>query len=317
MDNAPRSAPIISFGDVKVAQHQVTTQDNHPLAIYRLISDEQPAGRPVIFVHGAYSNKHFWLSPKGKGIARFFAEHHLDVWLMETRGHGNSVQNSRYKTISADDAIRFDFTAVSDYISTLNPNKQLWIGHSYGGLFLSFALGCGFLPQAPVAAFCIIGTQVKMGQEYLGFKPLAGTLKLATRLLGKFPARLAGLGGEDEPPAISNQFIDWKAAGTCRSGEGMDYINSLKNISIPCLALAGGNDTIDPPEGCKDFWENIGSPEKTFWLLSGSQGWSADYGHVDMIIGEPAAREVWPQLLEWATALSTPTPTTGTEALQT
>ena len=47
-------------------------------------------GEPVILVHGSFTNRGFWLSQKGKGLASALLEKGFDPWMLELRGHGDS-----------------------------------------------------------------------------------------------------------------------------------------------------------------------------------------------------------------------------------
>jgi fermentation-respiration switch protein FrsA (DUF1100 family) len=70
-------------------------------------------------------------------------------------------------------------------------------------------------------------------------------------------------------------------------------------MDVPMLAMAGKNDQSDPVEYCERFYDLCGSNNKVFKLLSKDEGFSRDFGHVDMIVSKAAAKEVWPELLNW------------------
>ncbi|HLD64490.1 MAG TPA: alpha/beta fold hydrolase, partial [Pseudomonas sp.] len=58
------------------------------LARSDLSVQEGPRGVPVVLVHGSFSNRRFWYSPKGLGLGPFLARAGFDVWIVEMRGHG-------------------------------------------------------------------------------------------------------------------------------------------------------------------------------------------------------------------------------------
>ncbi|MEX5623669.1 alpha/beta fold hydrolase, partial [Pseudomonas syringae] len=62
------------------------------LALTRLgLADQgQAVGVPVILLHGSFSNRRFWYSPKGVGLGAYLARAGFDVWIPEMRGHGLS-----------------------------------------------------------------------------------------------------------------------------------------------------------------------------------------------------------------------------------
>ena len=46
----------------------------------------------------------------------------------------------------------------------------------------------------------------------------------------------------------------------------------------------------------------MGSQDKAWVLLGVEQGFSKDYGHVEMIISTAASEEVWPRIVGWLDA---------------
>lgn len=65
-------------------------------------------------------------------------------------------------------------------------------------------------------------------------------------------------------------------------------------------SLAGG--WLDPAEGCRELYDAVGSADKQWVLLGRAEGFSHDYGHLEMIIGHDAQDEVWPRIAAWIEA---------------
>ena len=42
---------------------------------------------PLVLVHGSFTNRSFWLSAKGIGLARHLLEEGFDIWLYNMRGN--------------------------------------------------------------------------------------------------------------------------------------------------------------------------------------------------------------------------------------
>lgn len=288
-------------GSHVLALHRVTTQDQEQIALHRVeTAGADQARLVVVLLHGAFTNRRFWLSQRGKGLAAYLANAGCDVWILETRGHGDAARSSRYRGWTARDVARHDIPAASDYIYRATSGRpQALIAHSYGGIYLMASLSMGWLDQSRLSAAAIFGSQISEGQPYLNLRPLNWGIRVAISVYGRFPATLFGLGNEDEPPGILNETLTWKSKGRWMSGQGEDYSQGLGKISIPVLAVGGVADTMDPATGCRAFWEMIGSRQKQFWLLGKEQGYRKDYGHVDMLVGRDAQREVWPRVLEW------------------
>src|SRR5690606_16877020 len=296
----PTDGVLEHCGSHVLARHLVTTQDQEQVALHRVEAAGSDQTRlVVVLLHGAFTNRRFWLSRRGKGLAAYLANAGCDVWILETRGHGVAVRSSRYRGWTARDVARHDIPAASDYIyRATNGRKQTWIAHSYGGIYLMASLSMGWLDQSKLSSAAIFGSQLLEGQAYLKLRPLNWLIRTANSLYGRFPARLFGMGSEDEPPGIMNEALSWKL-GEWISCQGEDYARGLAQINIPVLAAGGVADTMDPAGGCQAFWELIGSRQKHFWRLGKEQGWLKDYGHVDMLIGREASTEVWPKLLQW------------------
>ena len=62
-----------------------------------MADDSAPRGVPVILLHGSFSNRRFWFSPKGLGLGAYLTRLGFDVWIPEMRGHGLSQRNEEYR----------------------------------------------------------------------------------------------------------------------------------------------------------------------------------------------------------------------------
>lgn len=303
--SAEENQPLEQLGSYTLSRYQVTTRDNETLALHRVGTAPFEADRPVVvLVHGTYTNRRFWISRSGKGLAPYLYEAGYDVWMPETRGHGYSSETPRYSDWTARDVASEDLPAFAGFIQRLNGGKQHWVGHSYGGVYLLAALSMGWLKQDNLAAVAVFGSQVKEGQSYLRFTPLNWLLRTTVWMIGHLPARLLKMGSEDEPPGITNEALHWKQSGQWRSLQGEEYDRGLEGLQLPVFAAGASADTMDPPKGCRELFEAIGSDAKTFRELGKANGYRRDYQHVDMLIGPHAEAEVWPELRHWLDGLN-------------
>lgn len=298
------SQGLETCGPYQLSRFQVTTDDGETLALHRLGNAPFHAGRPVVvLLHGSYTNRRFWISRSGKGLAPYLYEAGYDVWIPETRGHGHSSDSPRYRDWTIRDLISQDLPAFARFIQHHNSAKQHWVGHSYGGVYLLAALSMGWLSEEDLASAAVFGSQVHEGQTYLRFTPLNWLLRTTISALGRLPASLLKMGGEDEPPGIINEALFWKQSGQWQSLQGEDYSQGLAQLQLPVFAAAGSADTVDPPLGCRRLFEAIGSHDKSFRELGKANGYQRDYQHVDMLIGSHAEAEVWPELRNWLDGL--------------
>jgi polyhydroxyalkanoate synthase len=77
------------------------------------------------------------------------------------------------------------------------------------------------------------------------------------------------------------------------------YKHNLRKFTPPLLAIAGGGDKTAPPEEIKYAFENVSSKDKKYIEFSVENGYSANYGHIDLNLGKKAKEEVYPAIYEW------------------
>jgi pimeloyl-ACP methyl ester carboxylesterase len=257
--------------------------------------------QPVVLVHGSFSNRGFWLSSQGVGLARYLVEAGYDVWLMEMRGHGLSPRNQAYKDNSLEQYALSDVPAINQFVIEKTGLKPVWLGHSLGGVLISTAIAAGGLPEIEVAAIALLGTQVVRRRWYLQIPFVTSIGKLWFSLNPEMDGRKLKIGPENEPAGIAKEYLRWLGfLGRWRLRENKTpLLAKWQGVDIPVLAMVGKDDISDPAKYCQRFFELCGSDEKVFKLLAKEEGFSRDYGHVDMVVSKDAAKEVWPELTGW------------------
>ena len=70
-------------------------------------------------------------------------------------------------------------------------------------------------------------------------------------------------------------------------------------ITAPILLLAGLVDQLAPPSVMLHLYHSLGSKEKTLKIFSQANGYHADYGHVDLVLGKFAVLDVFPLVTQW------------------
>ena len=301
-NSSPARIEHEALGSVSAEVHRVEVDGRAEIVLTRIrpSGEENPHATPVLLVHGNFSNRGFWISKKGVGLAPFLAERGYDAWVVELRGHGLSPKGDAFAAVTAEDHIQADLPAAVRYISE-KTHKQLYMcGHSAGGVFIAGMLSAGCVGPEQILGAALFGAQVSLGEGYLKIPPIAWLSSLVLRLLGRLPAQRLGLGPEPEPAGEILEMIRWKRlGGRWADSTGFSYWEGLGKVSTPVLSVSGENDTNDPPEGCRLLLEAIGSRDKRFVLLSRKDGFSTDYDHIGMIVSKEAAKEVWPLLATW------------------
>lgn len=76
----------------EILREVVPLERNHvPLHLERYVAQDGQRKKPVLFVHGVtYSSNEFDVDYKDYSLARYFARHGFEVWLLDIAGYGNS-----------------------------------------------------------------------------------------------------------------------------------------------------------------------------------------------------------------------------------
>ena len=72
----------------------------------------------------------------------------------------------------------------------------------------------------------------------------------------------------------------------------------LSTVKQPILVVAARKDTITPPASARALVDLVGSTDKEYEELPG--------GHISLIAGRQAHQYLWPRLVQWLRARSTP-----------
>ncbi len=77
------------------------------------------------------------------------------------------------------------------------------------------------------------------------------------------------------------------------------FRDNLHRIEVPLLVIAGSIDRLTPPEDLRFVFDHVSSRDKEFVVIGRAQGASAEYGHVDLILGRNAPEDVFPTIAAW------------------
>lgn len=269
---------------------------------------------PVVLNHGSFSNRTFWYSSKGIGLARHLLDEGFDVWILEQRGHGFAPRNQAYYQNDSEHYVTYDFVAVNDFILEQTEKKPIWLGHSLGGVLIASAVACNLFNDKNCLGIALLGAQ-PLSKRWYGWIPLASSIpRLVVALKKELNGRSLKIGPENEPMGIINEYLRRQ-----RLFSGWNFKRSKEELlplwkqehKLPLLSVAGKKDKPHPVRLCKKFSDYYGGQDKTFIELGVKAGFSKDYGHVDMIVSKEAAKEVWPAISEWLKKIETANSTTN------
>lgn len=289
----------------EVRRDEVIAADGARLALFRL---GEP-GRPVaLLMPGTFSNHTFWLGTRGHGMAWALADAGFESVVLDPRGHGASERPSgrwwRGRGRGAggaewifEDWGRLDVPAAIGHLA--HPGRSvLLVGHSAGGASMLIALAGEPEVRERVAGLVVLGTPVPWLQRWRWTG--AWGIRIVTRLLGRFPARLLGLGPEDELPGVMAQWMTWNLRGEWVGEDGVDYVRALRDVRVPLLGMSGAGDTVfAPPHACRALVEMVGADDRTYVLAGTGTGYSEDFDHPGIVVSRAAREEVWPRVVEW------------------
>lgn len=300
----------------------VETLDGAKLALYRISEGELG---PVVLVHGLGANRYNFLLGSDKGLAQYLAEKRFSVFLFEVRGAGNSTlgRKNDFKTISVS-----DFALALEKVESLTGKIPQAVGHSMGGMIIGTYLANTHSPK--IRAAVIVSSPARFHKGLLLYRVMArfprasvGISRLPYEELARFFSPLLGekspylgLGyaegtiegsilrdgarkAVDKPPReLVNDFSSF-VSNDCICKNGNSYIENIKYAKTPLLILAGARDEIAPSESVRLWFELAGSDDKEFIVVSRANGFSVDAGHIDILLGNYALREVYPIIERW------------------
>ena len=313
--------------------HYARTDDGWRIAIMRY-RPEAPNGRePVLVCHGIAANAAGVDLTDELSVPRTLARAGWDAWLVELRGRGQSTQPRLFSEKdwdwSFDEYVERDAPAAIATVLRATGRETLhWVGFSLGAI-----VGYGVLMDPALApkiarAVAIAGpASYRMQREYIFHTAVRNLRWLRHAFLSRLFAPLSGfvrtnllVHDHDNVPATvmrryhvnasANfarnemlQYSDWLEHDVFRSiDQRRDYRAGLAKIVAPTLFIAGNKDLLAPPPAVKDAHDAAGSAEKKFVIASRGQSFAVHYGHLDLVLGRSAPKEIYPLIEGWLAA---------------
>lgn len=332
----PRPLPDSPAPPRSAEQHWVRTRDGWRLALYRYPTRFRTSRwGPVLLFHGLGANRHNLDSPVEEiSLARYLAARAHDVWVVELRGAGRSRRKgwplSRRRVYDFDDYAQKDVPSIVRYVlDTTGYPSFSWVGHSMGGM-LAYAAMIQYdqrIFRRVVAIGSPVFTSVRHPAVDLVYRlrgllkvinwvpaaPLAAATALLPRLTLDKVGWLAGnpdnleaghmrrMAGtlSDLPAPLLAQFAEWYGSGFAQSEGLLDYWEHLDRVRAPLLIIAGPQDQLCPLPELERVFQAVGSREKSLVVASRAEGFDSDYGHIDLVLGKDARREIYPHISDW------------------
>jgi pimeloyl-ACP methyl ester carboxylesterase len=268
-------------------------------------------------VHGAIENSRIYYTESGKGLGPFLADHGFDVYAADLAGRGLSRPRiSRRSRHGQYESITEEIPAFVELIRERrgHATKQIWIGHSWGGVLCLAALARFPELRRIVSGAVFFGTkrsvyglnlEKALKLEFFWHR----AARLLTRLHGYLPATRYGIGSDNESARSHAESRGWLRPGPwIDERDGFDYGKALSAAELPPLFFfAGSRDqALGHPRDVRALIRELGPQEVEFRLLGKATGNQCDYGHIDMLTGRGAAEDHFLDALEWVREQSRP-----------
>lgn len=234
-----------------------------------------------------------------------------------------------------DDHIYKDIPAVIKLVKEKSGfRKVYWIGHSMGGIIMFGYLDANIKRQDDIAGFIPIGTMmfihhplsptlemvskqrplltasllinstVASQLRNITFgtvrSPIEELLLKRDNMEDRVTFRFFRLAIDDTSPGVVTQFSASIRKGQMLSSDGQfNYTNALQAVKAPILIMGGSADGFVTEDGLKSIYGAVSSQDKSIAIFSQANGYSADYGHCDLILGRNSEKEVYPVILNW------------------
>jgi alpha-beta hydrolase superfamily lysophospholipase len=220
----------------------------------------------VVISHGfnAHSGQYPW-------VADQFLAQGLAVYALDHRGRGKSEGERFFVEKFAD--YEDDLATFVSMAKAENPGLPVFLlGHSAGGVIAcNFTLDhqseingliCeDFAYQIPAPDFALA---VIKGLSYVA--PHFHALKLKNELFSRDPAAVAALNND---PLIAGESQPLETlAEMVRADERLK--KGFPTITLPVLIIHGAADQVTKPSGSQEFYDNVGSTDKTLKLYEGT-----------------------------------------------
>lgn len=315
------------------------TEDGRQIHIFFIRArNKEKANFPVVLCHGIASQGKYWYFNEKSSWAVELAENGFDVFIPDLRGVGKSAKDGM--NFSFYEYQKDVIAIIRKVKDATGAQKVHWIGHSMGGMviYLVATEEPEFIKD--IASFTAVASPYKIWLPFELFKFVRRNFDTITEALKKidsvpfslltglygllFP--IIGYLGEIDVLTRSFQYFIWNIdivepevrrdviRGTAdissqvlekfiRVGIGYeDFGFELSSLEVPSLFIVGTKDLIATPPTVRFAYFKAGGPNKRFILAGVGEGFSADYGHVDINVAVRSKLDVFPIVLEHISA---------------
>ncbi len=267
----------------------------------------QPAGVPILMVHGAVENGRIFYTNSNKGLACFLAKQGFDVYVLDLRGRGKSTPLINAQADYGQyEAITHDIPLLINYIHNLTGQAMHLVSHSWGGVLVASCLARHNDIISKVRSNLCFGSKrrVTVGgfERYLKLDLFWNrlALKLAKRK-GFFDAKKYRVGSDNETIESLKHSVAWVNEEKWHDPkDGFNYQGAAQQTTWPpTWHLTGVNDRLLGNAIDVKYFINESNTDAKFSLLSKQAGNVVDYDHIDILTHPEAVNDHFPEVATW------------------
>jgi pimeloyl-ACP methyl ester carboxylesterase len=327
------------WGDTHDEYLTTTTVDGFTLPLYRFRPADAVRKVPVILCHGLGANRYNMMAAGGANLASWLARKGYDVFVVELRGAGRTVELNDMGTggkaweFDFDTYVSRDAPALLQKVAAVTGSDEVdWVGHSMGGM-LAYALagepnlpgsvrlrravsvaGPASLEGMPARSAMLLkrGTQLpfaRLPNEWMIaltqplfpwiFPENDPALGFKANYDPVFVRGMMKYGTTSIARQLVRQFDYWYTGGTLTSMDGATDYLARLQGSRTAMLFLAGSKDIMTTKDSLRLAFDRHGGEKKLVYVGREEGQSVDYGHGDVILGARAADEVYPFIADW------------------
>jgi predicted alpha/beta hydrolase len=268
----------------------------------------EAAGDPrgvAVLAHAMMASRTEFDRPTGEGLARFLVGRGWSVVAFDFRGHGDSSpragEGAHY---GYDDLVTRDLPAVYAFARSRARRKRpvILVGHSLGGHVGLAAQGADLASFDGIVAFAAnvwLPELEPSRARWLAKRAALSAAARVTRWIGRFPARAARIGSDDESLEYFEDLARFTRTGAWTSRDGArDYLALLARVRVPVVQVVTDGDRINcAPECGARFIARCAGPREVVRVSQSDDGGPAP-DHMGLVVGA-GARGAWARAEEW------------------
>ena len=295
--------------------------DGWSAPIFAVPSIPGAPGEPVLVVHGLGLGPDAFRYGRHDTLVDALRQAGFAVYLLAHRADADAIppHPGAREAVDFDAIVERDLPAAAEAVCRDADTDRLhYIGHALGG-----QLGLVWATRRPERLASVVALAAPMRfSRSSGIRrtaralslmparfqvPLRTVARLAAPLLdvdgldGVFspgqahPERARGVmayAGADLPTGLLQQVLGWVEAGVPTSRGGvLDWSEALVDAEAPLLVICGSDDKLCPPDAARFAATKWGAPSTTVQVHG--------HGHLDLLLGRDAPKQVFTPLLRW------------------